>query len=399
MNRQAVNLLDEIQTLLRAAEFNQLMAICKGELANARQREDAMAETAALMGWAQAHKYLGKFNDARILIDGALRLAREIDHPELEAMALTISGSMHLIGRFQPYEAEEDYRQALKVAHMIGDRAGTAAALAGVGASLNMKGDFARAPRFAREAFDIAREEQQTETMAASLAIMGSISVQTNKDDQALQAYQDALDIVQSNGIRLQEGELVTNIGVLLSRNDRYQREGVQMIERALEMAQQIKCAPHEYNALRALGDAYQSLHQADQARAYYQQMLDRAQAWGARTYEGGAFFNLGIVAVMTNDTQAAFANFEQARAITREAMNPYQEATVEVVLATLHSQQKQLDAAIEHYRAARNIYQALDDDRNARQMLQNIIVLYARRLLAGFLRMIGVRPRDPEDE
>ena len=399
MNPVAADLYDQIEILLQAAEFRQVIDLCRSALTDARRKSNTHAEIMALIGWSAAHKYIGAFGEARILVDGAVKKAEQADSPQLLALALNTSGSIHLVCSLRAEDAEQDYRAALDIAYDVDDHVGVATALAGIGASLLSVGDASRAKRFALEAFDTARDIDDKYLMAGALSLIGSAMLEGTDEEATLKAFQDALNLVREHGLRLLEGTIVGNIGLALLKSSRYYEDGISMLERSLEMAEKISCVPHEYSALHRLGTAYQQLGRFKEAQDYYDTVLTRTQTWGARAYEGAAFFTLGLLAYADKRTDAALADLHQAAGINREMMNPYREAMTDMWLGMIYADKRDFSNALKHYNNARTIYDSLDDDTRVRQMTQIVVWVHILKLWDGLLRFVGIRSKDDEDE
>jgi tetratricopeptide (TPR) repeat protein len=380
---------ENIENLLTSAQFELLMKSSKTALAEARKSGDKPNEILALIGLAEAQKYAGKFRDARVLADGALQFAYERADNELIILALLSSASLHLTANFQSYEAEQDYRSALNLAHEIGDMYFIADALAGLAACFMQFGDVHRAGRYAREAVAAAQEVNYRYGLALALSLAGSAAAGVH-GDKALQAFEDALEIAKQEGFVLVELGLIGSIGQLVSDEGRYQEDGIKMLEKALARAKELRSVPHEFTAYYRMGRLYEGQSRLDDAARVYGEMLERAQTWGARAYEGVAFFNLGISAYARQHHDDAIANFQHALSIARETKNPYQEAQIEQAMGVAYTVVKDWDSALSHYMAARTLYDALDSRVMANSLLQNIVLIYINRLWERLLRLIG---------
>jgi tetratricopeptide (TPR) repeat protein len=386
-----------IENLLESAQFELLMDTCKTALAEARKQGDKPAEVMALIGLSHAQKFAGKFHEARVLINGALDAATLLADNELLLLALLASASLHLTANFQSFEAEHDYRVALNLAHDSGDTVSVADALAGLAAVYMQLGDNHRAGRYAREAISAAQDANYRYGLASGLSLAGAAAV-AKQADIALQAFEDSLAIAKEEGFVLLELALIGNIGQLVAEEGRYRDDGIKMLEKSMKMAREVRSVPHEFTALYRLGRLYETKVQLDAAAKVYGDMLERAQAWGARSYEGVAFFNLGISAYGRQHHDDAVANFEQALGIARETKNPYQEAQIEQALGAAYSHVQNWDAALGHYMAARSLYDSLDNSVMANSLLQSIFLIYVNRLWAKLLSMLGLGSQKEEE-
>jgi len=391
MNETSLKLRNTIETFIQTAQFDALIETCKMALGDARERGDKSTEVLSVIGLAQGHKYIGKFKEARVLVDGAVRFAAQIGDNDLQTMALSVRGSLYLMGFFQPYDAEHDWRQALDLAERHQNPDLLADVLLGLAATYQQTNENERSESYARKAFNIARKASNRHLMGVALALIGAATM-GNQPEKAMQAYEDALAIAQQDNYRLLELTLTSNIGALLCREKRYAEEGQMMLEKAVALAKDFRSVPHEFTALYRLGRALEKQGALERAAQYYGLMLERAQEWRVRSYEGVGFFNLGILAYHRAHHDDAIANLEQALMIARETKNPFQEAQIEQTLAANYLVMDNFDDSLEHYKAARSLYDALDNRPSANRVAQKILLVYIERLLDNVLRWLGLR-------
>ena len=394
MNETSHNLRSTIETFIQTAQFDALIETCKIALTDARERSDKVTEVISLIGLAQGLKYTGKFKEARILIDGALNFARQPGDEELIARVLIASGDIFLSATFQSHEAERDYREALTIARRFNGLDIMSEAQCGLSATYHQMDNTQETQKHAREAFDLARDASNRYWMASALSYIGAAAAKS-QPEKAMQAFEDAMTIARQDNFRLMELNLTGQIGHLLCREKRYADEGQMMLEKALAMAKDFRSVPHEFTAIYRLGRALEERGSLDLAAQYYGNMLDRAQKWAARSYEGVAFFNLGILAYNRKHFDDAIANFEQSLAIARETKNPFQEAQAEQVIGSCYFKMSDYDRALDHYMAARSIYDSLENQFMANSVLQRIVRVYFQRVLANIMRWLGLRNGD----
>jgi len=395
MESSALRLRERIDVLLRTAAFEEIIELCRPILAQARKSQNTEVQAISLLGLSLAHLYLGKFEEARVLVDGALNFAKQSRDAEIEVLALCANGALHLHATYLYPDAESYYRDALKIAHSMADEYGTAAALLGIGFSTRNQDMHERAVGYAREAFEIAREADNPDVQIGALSLLAADLADQGKREAALQAYQDALSISEETRAILYEGDLISGVGVLFADSDRYRTEGLEMLARALHMAREHKSAPQEFRTLHQLGLVHERLGEYDTAQEYYDAMLNRAWEWKNRAYESATFFAQGRLSMAQNEWDAAINRFEEARMIARETMNPFREAQVEYALGTTYALQHEYREAISHFMAARSIYDALDQTRQARNLIGKIVMTYLNQLVHRLLRALGLRDED----
>lgn len=396
MNETSQNLCQTIETFIQTAQFDALLDTSKLALADARSRNDESTEVMSLLGLADGHKYLGKFKEARLLVNGALALANQLNDSELIIVSLLSSGDIYLRTAFQSYEAERDFREALALAHDIDNQGFVADALNGIASALEQLNDTTRAQRFALKAFDIARETGYRHGITRALSLIGSASMKS-KPEKAMQAFEDAIAIARQDNFRLLELRLLGLLGQLLSQQDRYAEDGQRMLEKMLTMAKDFHSIPDEFTAMYALGKMYEEKDSLEQSAQYYSLMLEQAQKWRSKSYEGQAFFNLGLLAYNRKHYDDAISNLDQAIVIARESKNPFQEAQIEQVLGATYLANNDYDTALDHYMAAHSTYESLDNSYMASQLLQQILIVYFQRLVRNVLKWIGLKQDNSE--
>jgi two-component system NarL family sensor kinase len=395
MNMKAEMAQTTIDNFLQVGNLPEVLDSCRAILKEAREQNDQQSEVTALVGLALVHQYLGKFYEARVYADGGLKSAQALGEPELIIMALNASASVFFVGGFKADEAETDYRAALQLAHDIDNKRGIATALGGIAAVFNHAHDAQRAVTYAREAFDFAREAENNVLMATTLGIMGNGFMQQAEFEKAHKAFDDALELCEQHNIKFWKGYLIGSKGYLLTQDQRYFDEGLEMLDHALKLTQDMRIAPHEFTVLHMQGLIRLNVGHYEIAQDYYETMLTRAQTWKNRAYEGLAFYELGRLHIQGEHYDEAIANFQQAWHISRETMNPFHEAQTEAALGIAYGLKHEYNEALSHYMAARTLYDALDDDTRVSEMTRAIVLTYINRIVYGILRFLGLR-REP---
>lgn len=399
MNQFATEAWKRIQPLHRKAEFEAIIAYCRPTLLDARERNDLETESVTLIGWSQAHFSLGKFYEARLLSDGALRAAREIGSSRLVAIALSNEASIRMRAALQYSEAEADYREVLRLVSDVEAADVVMDALLGMGYALQAQGNNA-AENYAREAFEQARQFADPLVQASALLLLGQGFERQEQHEKALRAFQDALEFCNDHELHLIRSDVVRSIGRSFTYSTRYRTEGVQIMQQALAMARAQSNVPAEFSALMDLARVYGRLGRTQEAHTVFETVLQRAQRWQARAYEGAVFFEMGTFAYHDLRYDDASAHFEQTRTISREIMNPFTEAQAETWLGDVFRVQNDFDSALDHYANARMLYDSLDATVQVHTLTGRILRVYLQRLLDQVLRFLRIRsPNQSGDE
>jgi tetratricopeptide (TPR) repeat protein len=225
--------------------------------------------------------------------------------------------------------------------------------------------------------------------------MMGNGFVRLNDYEKALKAFDDALELCEKHNIKFLEGYLKGNKGLLLAQDRRYFDDGVMLLNTALAQIQQIGNAPHEFALLHMNALSREIIGQSEKALDYYGIMLSRAQLWNNRAYEGMTFYEIGRINIHSENYTEAIDNFGQALLLSRETMNPFYEAQIEAALGMTYRLLHDYELALTHYMAARNLYDALDDDTRTSHMTQAILLTYINRIVDRLLRFLGIRRKD----
>jgi CHAT domain-containing protein/uncharacterized protein HemY len=156
------------------------------------------------------------------------------------------------------------------------------------------------------------------EVEANQLLQQGIQQYRVSQFREALQSWEQALDIYREIGDRAGEGRALNNLGEVYRNLGDYQ-QAIDLYEQGLAIAREIGDRAGEGRALGNLGSAYLSLGDYQQAIDFYEQDLAIAREIGDRAGEGRTLGNLGIAYRNLGDYQQAIDFFEQRLAIARE--------------------------------------------------------------------------------
>lgn len=390
MTETSEKLYDIIDRIIQVPDFERLLKISTFALARARQQGDQLTEVTALIGLAQAHIYRGQFADARILINGAIRLADEYDARMLKALALMSSADLHRLGTHQYNGAQRDSREALQIATQYEHPYLIARALLTLSQVYAAQSHAKKTTDYAREAFHIARELDDEQLQSIALALIAKGSLDTHLD-RAIQAHDDANDLTKTNGFHLVELDLMLVMGELLCTHPRHVADGRDLLDYARQTAQDYESIPHQFLAWQQLGRSWVRHEQYETAQSHYADMLQQTQMWQIPAYEGDVFSAMAQLAFQQEDYTQSIHHYEQALHIAQETNNPFEEARLSHQLAQNYLALQQYERALDYYMAARSVYDALDDNAMATTMLSGIIHVYLRRLIDQVLSWLGL--------
>ncbi len=168
------------------------------------------------------------------------------------------------------------------------------------------------------QALEIYRKIGDRQGEGNALGNLGLTYNNLGQYQQAIAFYEQSLDIVREIGNRRGEGNALGNLGSAYRNLGQYQ-EAIALYEQRLEIAREIGDRRGEGNALGNLGSAYRNLGQYQEAIAFYEQHLEIAREIGDRRGEGNALGNLGSAYSNLGQYQEAIAFYEQHLEIARE--------------------------------------------------------------------------------
>jgi serine/threonine-protein kinase len=139
----------------------------------------------------------GAFDDARTLLDEALAIARDVEGetgPTVAAVTSDLAAVYRMQGKYA--EAEELYRQSLITRRAVGDPAGLASTLNGLGVVLDLAGRPKEAVGTLQEAIEFGREahgDGHTQVVLSECNLASALH-HAGQLDQALPAFQRCID-------------------------------------------------------------------------------------------------------------------------------------------------------------------------------------------------------------
>jgi predicted ATPase/class 3 adenylate cyclase len=171
------------------------------EVARTKAVAAAAAPQARALRWSAALKVQQGIRDqARELLEQALKLYRELDDKRGLARALISMGNVHL-GGSDPEVGRPFYEEGLAAARKVGDMRDAATALGNLGELARLGGDLESARTYYQESVD-AHGESETEGLSVSLFNLGQLSLLANDSATARGLYHASLTISAKLGAR-----------------------------------------------------------------------------------------------------------------------------------------------------------------------------------------------------
>ncbi|MEO1348918.1 MAG: CHAT domain-containing protein [Cyanobacteria bacterium J06635_15] len=248
-------------------------------------------------------------------------------------------------------------------------------------------------------------EAQKNE--ADRLLLIGFQQYSRSQFSDALDSFEQALEVYRIIGDRIGEGSALNGLGFVYDDFGQYER-AIDVYEQMLSIARETGYRPLEAAALGNLGLIYEDLGQYEQAIDFYQQSLAIEQELGDRREEAGSLNNLAGSYYWLGQYENVIDLFQQALAIYREIGDRASEGTVLGNLGFAHHRLGQYERAIdlhqqhlaisrdigdrsEEARALHNLghaYDALDEDEQAIDFYQQSATIFGN---------LGVRKEEGE--
>jgi CHAT domain-containing protein len=344
--------------MIRLCRYALLMIV----LASLPVRADAQAEAgrgAALdhLGRGTAAFRTGDMAAAVREWSEAIRLARAVPAPDLEAQALARRGEAY---RTQGYlrDADVDLRAALAMAEASGNRSLVAGASGALG-NLELA---ARHPELAepllQRSRDLARQLGDRNTLAASANDLGNLYAQAGRVAEAASAYEEAIASAAASGDEAFAAAAEVNAGRLAAqRNDLARARN--LLARAVDRLQR---APPSYSGAMALLSAGSAASEGKGAIAPEDRQIAE-RAFAAATAAADSLHNptlsslarggLGKLYERTGRAQAASRLTDEALFAAQKAPAPELSFRWDWQQARLDRQQGHWDTALASYRRA----------------------------------------------
>jgi tetratricopeptide (TPR) repeat protein len=194
----------------------------------------------------------------------------------------------------------------------------------------------------------------------------------TGHPSEALDHFQQALEVAREMGCRRSEGMNLGNLGWHHQSQGRIP-EALDHFQQALAIAREVGNRRSEGINLGNLGWHHQSQGRIPEALDHFQQALAIAREVGNRRNEGMNLGNLGSLHHAQGRIAEAQDHFQQALVISREVDNRRNEGMNLGNLAELHRHEGRIPEAQDHYHQALVIAREMGNRRNEGLNLGNL--------------------------
>jgi CHAT domain-containing protein/Tfp pilus assembly protein PilF len=222
------------------------------------------------------------------------------------------------------------------------------------------------------QALQIYREIKNRKGEANSLGNLGLAYQFLGQYPKAIEYLQQQLAIAEEIDDRQGEANSLGNLGLAYQFLGQYQK-AIEYQQKLLDIAREIKYRQGEAASLGNLGIAYGSLGQYEKAIEFHQQYLTIAREIGERKGEANSLGNLGIAYSSLGQYEKAIEYHQQSLAIKREIDDRHGEANSLGNLGNAYGSLGQYEKAIEFYQQSLEIAREIKDRRGEANSLGNL--------------------------
>jgi CHAT domain-containing protein/Tfp pilus assembly protein PilF len=220
------------------------------------------------------------------------------------------------------------------------------------GAQQFRRGQFREALQTYQEVLEIRRATGDKAAIGKTLDSIGEVYISLSQYSSALDVLQQALEMRKSAGDRAGEGETLHNTGVVYLNLGQYNR-ALELLNRALAIHREVKNRGGEGTALGSIGAVYHRRGEFSRSLEFYRQALAIHKEVGDFAGTGADLAGMGAVYQQQGELARALDLYQQALATHREIGD---RAGVGVALANLGAVYQQLGEsaqALESYQEA----------------------------------------------
>ena len=235
----------------RLGRYQEARGLLAGSLRISRPLGEAGEVAFAMAHLGHVLYRLGKYGPAHRLLEGSLEIARRTG--DLWQMARILNNLGILISSLDRHEEARSFcRESLELFRRLGNRRGAALALNNLGVEASALGDYPEAVRLYRESLAIFQELGDRRGCAFALANLGEVHREMGEYAEAERLNLEGLAVFQEIGDRWGVANVLCNLGAIaqaLGKRPASRR----YFSQALEMAVELQAVPLILEALVGL--------------------------------------------------------------------------------------------------------------------------------------------------
>jgi len=351
---EAGELFQSGQTLLQAGKFQEAIQKFGAALPLYQAAKSRAREAYCRMAIALAKEGLADYSGAIDSYQASLPIWREIDNPFMEVITHNNIGSIHYhLGEYPL--AIKSHQQALSLVDRIHEQ------------------NVISSPFF-QLALAITKDKDAQifrSLKALSLSLIGRVYDAQGQYQQALEYYQQSLNISRQMSDRYGEGTALSNIGSVY--NSQNNSQALNYYQQALAIREQIGDRNGIAYSLNSLGLYYNNLNEYDKALNYYQRSLNIFRELNNQTSVGSSLNNIGLVYSNQGYQEQALDYYQQALTIQQKISDRSGVASTLNNIGAAYSAQGKYQQAQNYFQQALTIFKEIGEPNGISLSLNNI--------------------------
>ncbi|MFX0065932.1 MAG: tetratricopeptide repeat protein [Candidatus Hermodarchaeota archaeon] len=238
---------------------------------------------------------------------------------------------------------------------------------------------FEQAIKAYQRALELAQEEKDRRQEGKCLNSMALLFHKEGHVNQALRYYQEAFNIDKELGDRKKEALFLYNNGLLLYSQGRL-NEALDYYQQALGIYNEVNDINGVINTLNSLGHLLYSQGRLNEALNYYQRVLDLADRLGNLRIKTSVMNNIGQIFYNQGQIEEALKYYQQGLDVAEQMGNLDGKITLLTNIGFSLFVQDQIKKGLEYYQEAINLHEQLGYIRDKAIALGNIGKLFFDR-------------------
>ena len=203
-----------------------------------------------------------------------------------------------------------------------------------------------------QRALELYEQHGQQHEMGSTYHQIGIVYQEQRQWQQALEAYQRSLELYEQHGQQHEMGSTHHNIGMVYQEQQLWQ-QALDAYQRALELKEQHGQQHQLGNTYHQIGMVYQQQQQWQQALASYQRALELQEQHGQQHQMGITYHNIGRVYQEQRQWQQALASYQRALELQEQHGQQHEMGSIYHQIGIVYQQQQQWQQALDAYQRA----------------------------------------------
>ncbi|MGB3512890.1 MAG: tetratricopeptide repeat protein [Microcoleaceae cyanobacterium] len=201
----------------------------------------------------------------------------------------------------------------------------------------------------------------------------------TGKFDEALETYEQVLEIRKKLEDKAGIAQTLNNLGEVYSNQGEYEK-ALDVLQQALTIRRELNDRPGTAETLNLIGFVYQRQRDFPKALNLHQEALDIAKANNDRPNQGESLHNIAAVKASQRQLDQALEFYTQALTIREEVGDRRDQGRTLNNMGVLYFTQGNYDEALKSYEKALVVRREINDNAGVGRLLNNIGFVYRQK-------------------